>query len=281
VAFLLTPLTLVCSRQAHCSPYAQSSGSSYRRADIRHRKRDLPKASVVGSWIRFFSRCCVSFYYWLGALVRCYCRCVQTQREPPTQDSYSYSLTCWVLRVHRSWAGWAHRRLSLVLLMLRISYSTALRVRHPFDPPIRHARLDTQRAFGLHRRAVGFVFELDDMLYETLIPDGVRKKYEEREVRPTSPLSPHVPSGSKIVTLCASWLLKPPDTIMARFYTAAWPVACADAWLTYAIDVSYSLYSYNLYTFAPPTNWHYHNCALGLASNPGLAVASQHCSADV
>jgi hypothetical protein len=47
------------------------------------------------------------------------------------------------------------------------------------------------------------VYELDDVLYQTLLPEKVRQDYEQRPPLPTSPLSSFVPNGQMVVTACA------------------------------------------------------------------------------
>jgi len=88
----------------------------------------------------------------------------------------------------------------------------------------------------LNSVAIGFVYELDDVLYQTLLPERTRKAYEQKPPLATSPLSDFVPNGQMVVTL----------------YT----------WLAFIVDVGVSLYAYNLFAFDPPTNLHYHNYEL-------------------
>ena len=76
----------------------------------------------------------------------------------------------------------------------------------------------------LNSVAIGFVFELDDFLYNTLLSRERRAAFQEAPLWPGSPLAGHNrPHGPNLVTL---W-----------------------CWMCYLIDVIFAMYYYCLLTF--------------------------------
>ena len=59
----------------------------------------------------------------------------------------------------------------------------------------------------LNSIAVAFIFELDDLLYTTVLPKAMRLGFERRVASNAEPLSPLATSHTRMSVACFSWLL--------------------------------------------------------------------------
>ena len=137
------------------------------------------------------------------------------------------------------------------------------------------ASIDAQEIV-LNSVAIGFVFELDDWLYEALLNKARRSRFEERKPRPMSPLSPRNPRGGQLVSNWC-WVCFALDIIIPAFVYFRYALPKKIDMTTtqwYTLQRTYILLRATLFIVARlHVSWHCGGAALGTGRFCQMAIA--------